>query len=1313
MAADYSVSLSLQVQSALASLRALTAGFKKTDKAIDDTDKALNEFEQELKQQSRAVKNTINAQTAYVNKLKALQGGLTKTSRKYKLVTAELTKFEAKLNSSKAAVAGFGRSISGLLGPLGVALASVAGLQKAFATIAAQDFASAKVRTLGVDSAALNEELKKVTASLKGQASIVDLTASAYDVASAGFADAADAAQILEAAVNGAVGGFSDTNTVANAATSVLNAYGKSASEAERLVDGFIQTQNDGKIVVEEYARNIGKLAPIAASVGVEIEELNGAIAAITASGLNAEIGITGLRSAIAKLSANSKEATDILAKYQVKIDANTIAADGLLGTLKKLAKVTDAADLIKVLGTEAGQSILPLLNNLEKTERLIENQKNVAGVARDAQVEAANTISGAWRAVGNAFSDLFADQSEASKTLVPILNGLADAIKAINSPAGQAAIKIGAMVTAVWALRKAIIALKATALAGWLAKLIPLLAAGKGGLVLMTAKTALLTKATLALSAAMKTIPWLAAAAGLAYVATEIFGAFQEAEKLENLINGFDTDGINAEIKKLEKELENAQKQGESFIDMLMKFIFQVDFAAERVKGLKKNINDLKAAEQVKLQLTTDLRPDQGADLDMAAIKKTVERVEKEKERARKAGVEKAKQDADKAAKAEEQRVKGIADQKARDARQLADLERDIRFQLEEDIAEKRRQLIEANLDLERSRLKESQRGIFDTVRGIGLDATQEEQEGLKREIAKLEDSIRANTAAMERASQGGPIPGTSMGSYREGGWGPSGPNAYGPHFDIKEENGAWFSRDALDRFVKVNGQPLSSAITVPGGQFGAMRPGGREHRAWDYATNGGNGVMTLANGAKWLETTKTDWGDATAFMTPDGKVYRVIHGRFDPGSGGQQQTQAAATGMTAQTVGMGGEIERQKTELEGLRQKLIEVQNAAAGINETIDLTRVQEGVNLIRDRADSLKQENDLLQLRNDLMAQGLEGAALDTQLKLAESQIKQTETMEYLNGEIAKQEKLVADATAGTEEFVQAQLKLEKLRLLAAGLTDEWKRLNEEISRGGQIAAQGEKGKIQTYMEGLEDSINDTEGQVVAMASSIESAVGGALNNIVNDLIKGNANIAESFSKMFIQIGQSFIQMATQMIAKALVLKALGVLFGGATGAAGVATPAASAGVQGVAGSVASGFSQFLPSFSSPSSGSSAGSVTPVPITVEPFSAGPQPSTTQSFSTGFTTARENMLTSQQTFATEQITAAQDSMQSVGSGDGYTGGQIQVSYDVQRINEVNYVSEEQMRESMKATIAQAEAEQLRMLRQVPTARRKAGIR
>ena len=39
-----------------------------------------------------------------------------------------------------------------------------------------------------------------------------------------------------------------------------LNAYGLSASEAEKVMDQFVQTQNDGKIVVAEYAQNIGKV---------------------------------------------------------------------------------------------------------------------------------------------------------------------------------------------------------------------------------------------------------------------------------------------------------------------------------------------------------------------------------------------------------------------------------------------------------------------------------------------------------------------------------------------------------------------------------------------------------------------------------------------------------------------------------------------------------------------------------------------------------------------------------------------------------------------------------------------------------------------------------------------------------------------------------------------------------------------------------------------------------------------------------------------------------------------------------------------
>ena len=96
---------------------------------------------------------------------------------------------------------------------------------------------------------------------LSGQASQLDLLAASYDVASAGFGKTAELTDVLKASQLGATGGFSDLATVADATTSVLNAYGKSSDEAASLVDGFIQTQNDGKIVVDQYAQQIGRIS--------------------------------------------------------------------------------------------------------------------------------------------------------------------------------------------------------------------------------------------------------------------------------------------------------------------------------------------------------------------------------------------------------------------------------------------------------------------------------------------------------------------------------------------------------------------------------------------------------------------------------------------------------------------------------------------------------------------------------------------------------------------------------------------------------------------------------------------------------------------------------------------------------------------------------------------------------------------------------------------------------------------------------------------------------------------------------------------
>lgn len=341
--------------------------------------------------------------------------------------------------ASKGAAVGvktLGAAFNTALGPLGAALAAVAGLTAAFGKLQAQGFAIAKLKTLGVETDVLVGNLKEVSAELNGSASVADLTGAAYDVASAGFADAADNAQVLKAAALGAAGGFTDMNTAGNALTSVLNAYGLSADRAEKIMDQFVQTQNDGKVVVAEYARNIGKVASAAASLDVPLSEVNAVIAQSTVAGVQAEVAFTGVKTALARLA--SGEAAKALEGTGVQIDAASVAADGLVGTLRKMKEAgLDTGQMFKAFGTEAVTAILPLFNDFEKLETLVRNQEDAAGVAANAHSIAADTIGGAWKRLTSVFDNFITGQSALGDTIKTLINvvtlALEGALKYIN----------------------------------------------------------------------------------------------------------------------------------------------------------------------------------------------------------------------------------------------------------------------------------------------------------------------------------------------------------------------------------------------------------------------------------------------------------------------------------------------------------------------------------------------------------------------------------------------------------------------------------------------------------------------------------------------------------------------------------------------------------------------------------------------------------------------------------------------------------------------------------------------------------------
>ena len=108
-----------------------------------------------------------------------------------------------------------------------------------------------------------------------------------------------------------------------------------------------------------------------------------------------------------------------------------------------------------------------------------------------------------------------------------------------------------------------------------------------------------------------------------------------------------------------------------------------------------------------------------------------------------------------------------------------------------------------------------------------------------------------------------------------------------------------------------------------------------------------------------------------------------------------------------------------------------------------------------------------------------------------------------------------------------------------------LTDAQKQQIIDLKKELQDAQQ----PLAAYRRDLQLTLSDTETQVVRMAQTIEQELGSAMSSAVTGLVTGTQTVEQAMATMFENIGKAFIDMATQMIAKAIILQALGALGGG--------------------------------------------------------------------------------------------------------------------------------------------------------------------
>lgn len=275
--------------------------------------------------------------------------------------------------------------------------------------------------------------MKQETLGLAGRTAQApqDLAKAMFTLQSAGLRGAT-ATEALGVSAELAAGGMGEAGTIAQALTSVLDQYGASGVDAAKAADFLASTARAGNFESSQLAGGLGKVLPIAAQLGISIDDVGGSVALLTRANGNANISITQTAAAMKVLAAPSGEAVKILKDVGLTMgDVREVAAgpEGFVGALRLMQEAAgDTESFNKLLGSSeailAANAILASSN--ETIAGTFGAVADGAGVAAEVFAAAAETDSFKYDA---AMNDLKIAAIEFSTVTVPILTTVAEKV--------------------------------------------------------------------------------------------------------------------------------------------------------------------------------------------------------------------------------------------------------------------------------------------------------------------------------------------------------------------------------------------------------------------------------------------------------------------------------------------------------------------------------------------------------------------------------------------------------------------------------------------------------------------------------------------------------------------------------------------------------------------------------------------------------------------------------------------------------------------------------------------------------------------
>lgn len=401
---------------------------KKLAKELSDLKESEAKCEIEIEKANRALddkKKKLNyAETALLKNRSALE------EVNKSLSNIKLENFSKTMDT----ISKKSETMANKLAPAAKVLTGV-GVASAGMSISFED-AIAKVSTIADTSEVALDDLTKSIVELSSETGISanEIAQNVYDAISAGQSTG-DAVAFVAESTKLAKAGFAEAGQSLDILTTILNAYKMESSEATRVSDILVQTQNKGKVTVGELSQSMGKIIPTAKSVNVNLEQVSAGYALMTSNGIKSAEATTYMSSMLNELGSSGTKTSELLKKETGKSFQQLMSEGKSLGEI--LNVVNDSAkknnlSLNDMFGSaEAGKAALILAENAGKDFNNMLGEINQSAGKTDEAYSKVNKTTG--QELKKAFNDSKNALIEFGDVLAPSISSVAGVIRTIS----------------------------------------------------------------------------------------------------------------------------------------------------------------------------------------------------------------------------------------------------------------------------------------------------------------------------------------------------------------------------------------------------------------------------------------------------------------------------------------------------------------------------------------------------------------------------------------------------------------------------------------------------------------------------------------------------------------------------------------------------------------------------------------------------------------------------------------------------------------------------------------------------------------